>query len=278
MFKQIDKISLVFVGINLIYILFGWTRISKPEIHFPAYSAIGIGIFILVKTKEKSKFLTFLHNFYPVFLFGYFFESTSAFNQVIFTDYIDPFFQKIDAAIFGYQPALVWGKKYNNYFINELFCFAYFSYYLMIIGIPIWLYIKKRQYIYKFVFIISFVFYICYLTYNVLPVIGGRYFAEAKQITELYRYGLFTRIMAFIYNSSHHLGGAFPSSHVAIALVISILTFKITQKLGYILFIITFFLTISTIYCHYHYFIDTVFGLIYGVAFYYLGSWLYRKL
>jgi len=184
----------------------------------------------------------------------------------------------IDQFIFGYLPSLVWGKLYSYWAIQELFHFAYFCYYPMIAGIPIYLYFTQKDAFREVIFNLTFVFYCCYTIYSVLPVIGGRFLPEAMALTKTYRGGPFTHIMVFIYRTSNHLGGAFPSSHIAIAIVLTISALKYIRPLGYICTVITFFLSLATVYCHYHWFIDAVFGILTGIAGYYLANWTYYYL
>ena len=276
--RPIDIITFIYIIFNLLFILFGWGKIRNPIIHFGAFTFIGIVILGLMITSHKSRFLQFIRDWYPMFVLTYFFEATSAMNLVIFHDFIDGFFQRIDFAIFGYQPARIWGIKFNDFFFQELFHFAYFSYYIMFPFLAFLLYFKHRKAFHHFVFIISFVFYICYITYNFLPVIGGRFWESTLELTKIYRFGIFTTIMAFIYNITTHFGGAFPSSHVAMAVAVTISALRNERWLGYIYVPITILLSISTVYCHYHYFIDTIAGIAYGIGFYYLALKLYRIL
>ncbi|MDY6915301.1 MAG: phosphatase PAP2 family protein, partial [Candidatus Cloacimonadota bacterium] len=120
-----------------------------------------------------------------------------------------------------------------------------------------------------------------YVTYMILPVIGGRWWEimeGTEKLTTQMRHGIFTRIMALIYRGTTHQGGAFPSSHVAVAVVANLIAYFYNKKLGWSLFPLTFLLSISTVYCHYHYFIDTIFGLLYGIIFFFISIKLYGKL
>ncbi|MBM4399990.1 MAG: phosphatase PAP2 family protein [Candidatus Cloacimonetes bacterium] len=222
--------------------------------------------------------LLFIRSYYPVLLYLYFFESNTATNMVLFRDWLDPWFMKIDYAIFGYYPSLEWGLKYSQIWIKEILYFAYFSYYLMIIGLPVYFYIRRREAMGEVVFVLSFVFYGCYFIYSWLPVMGGRYFEAAMQYTQESGIGIFSNIMAYIYTHSPHLGGAFPSSHIAIALVLSILALKYFRILGISMLIITFLLSIATVYCQYHWFIDSVFGVITGIFGYLVAQNFYKRL
>jgi len=225
-----------------------------------------------------AKTLHFVRSIYPVALFGYFYISGYAVNRIIFPDWLDPWFLRIDLKLFGYYPSLVWGQKYGHWALQELFHFAYFCYYPMIAGLPVYLYFKNKKAFAELIFSLTFVFYLCYWIYSWLPVIGGRYFPEAMELTKVYHSGPFTYVMAFIYNTSGHLGGAFPSSHIGITLVLTIAALRYVRRLGYLFCVISFFLSIATVFCHYHWFIDAVAGIGIGIGGYYLAQYVRNKL
>ncbi len=287
-FNKTDLITIIYSLINMLYIIYGYSKVEHPLKLIVSFLSIIVFIIAishfdtsgsLLRREYKKRLIRFLHLWSAPMFFAFFFEATSAVNLVVFKDFLDPFFQRLDYLIFAYQPAMEWGTRWDNYFIQELLHFSYFSYYLMIFGVPFLIYFKRKEEIFKrVVFNISFVFYCCYLIFMVLPVIGGRALEGAFELTVQYRYGIFTHLMAYIYRATPHLGGAFPSSHVAIAVCISLISSKYFKVLPYILFPITFLLSISTVYCHYHYFVDTIAGVIYGAGCYYLSEKLYNKL
>lgn len=265
----------------------GINRVNDAWQHMPTYMGIAISVLILAWCQQQTwvinngkllKAISFLRGIYPVLLFGYFFTSGYAFNRVIFPNWLDPWFMQIDKSIFGYYPSMLWGTKYNHWLLQELFHFAYFCYYPMIAGLPVYLYFKQPKAFKELIFNLTFVFYLCYTIYSVLPVIGGRFIPEAMEITQTYRAGLFTHIMVFIYRSSGHLGGAFPSSHIAITLVLTVAALRFVRRMGYVFAVIAFFLSIATVYCHYHWAIDAIMGIITGVGAYYLANNVRYKL
>jgi len=283
--QAIDILVIIYCLINIAYIILGILlhgvaseRMHEPLKHLSIFSGIIIFVLIISRIYYKfpNKFWRLLRDWYVLLFFLYFFEATSALNKIVFADFLDPFFQKIDYAIFGYQPAGDWEGMLGGYLINEIMHFAYFCYYFM--GIfYLAVYLKSRELFRRYVFILTFVFFVCYLTFNLLPVVGGRFLTAMMEITQTYQYGPFTHIMAYIYNNSPHMGGAFPSSHVAIAITVNISAFKYNKTTGWLILPIVILLTIATVYCHYHYFIDTIFGVIFGISFYYLGNTLYRN-
>jgi hypothetical protein len=60
--------------------------------------------------------------------------------------------------------------------VSEMFYAAYFSYYVMITGVGLVLFVRHRDAFFHYISVVSFVFYACYLTYIVLPVMGLRVF------------------------------------------------------------------------------------------------------
>jgi membrane-associated phospholipid phosphatase len=285
--SAIDLITLVFCGWILAYMSIGIGRTHDAWIHIPRYLSIAIGVLLLAWANKQAlvlgrprlhKALSFIRGIYPVFLFGYFFTSGHAFNRIIVSDWLDPWFMQIDKSVFGYYPSLEWGKTYSNWAIQELFHFAYFCYYPMIVGLPVYLYFKQPKAFKELIFNLTFVFYLCYTIYSVLPTIGGRYIPEAMEITKTYRGGLFTHIMVFIYRTSGHLGGAFPSSHIAITLVLTVAALRFVKPMGIVFPVIAFFLTIATVYCHYHWAIDAAAGIVTGIGAYYLANYTRAKL
>jgi len=235
-------------------------------------------LIILFYNEESGRLFTFVRNAYPLLFLPYFFNVSTQIDTILFKDFLDPYFQQIDEMIFGYQPSIEWGMRYGSFFLQELFHFAYFSYYLVIPLVSILIYLKKYDYFPKYIFTVSFVFFLCFITYSLLPVVGGRYWDEIFTLTMTYRGGIFTRIMAFIYTMSQHKGAAFPSSHVAITIVINLAAFKYSKSFGRGLVPLSILLTVATVYCHYHYFIDTVFGIIYAFILFKPADKLYEYL
>lgn len=285
--SAIDIITIVFCSWIVGYLTLGFARAHDPLIHIPIYSSIIAGVFLLaywdrsldaIKRPRLKRILAFVRGIYPVTMFGYFFISSYSVNRILFGDFIDPWFYNIDHAIFGYYPSMVWGMKYSQVWISELFHGAYFCYYPMIAGLPLYFYFKKPEAFKEVIFSLTFAFYMYYFLYSLLPVVGGRFFPEAMAQTKVYWGGPFTHIMAFIYNESHHLGGAFPSSHVGITIVLTMSALKHVRKVGYLFVVIAFFLSLATVYCHYHWFIDMVAGVLTGIGGFYLAQYVRQKI
>jgi len=280
-FKKIfitDWLVILYLIFCMIWIAVGKNNIDTPDtLFFKLLSVLSLIIITLILQHYlNNPILKFIRHWYPIMLLGFFYTSTTLMDMVVFKEYLDPSFQYLDLQIFGYHPGVVWGTMFNSFFIQEFFHFAYFSYYPMIFGVPFYIYINKDKFEFnRVLFNILFVFVMCYILYIIFPVVGARIYAGAEEMTETYRHGLFTHIMVYIYRSVPHWGAAFPSSHVAVSLTISLLSFRYFKYLSWILLINTIFLSISTVFCHYHYFVDVLGGIIYGFIMYGVSEFIY---
>ena len=239
------------------------------------------------------KLLNFLRHFYPVLLYAWFFCETGWLNRMFFTDYLDPTVILWEQSLFGCQPGVLFMQKLPCLGVSELFYGAYFSYYLMIGGVGIALFLRNRQQFFHYVSVVSFLFYICYLVYIFLPVIGPRVFfreiagyelpepIQQLAVTDGYpdaiKSGVFFRIMAFIYYVFEAPGAALPSSHVAVAACTVFFSFLYLPRIRYVHLITAVLLCLSTVYCRYHYGVDVLTGLVAAAVLIPLGNRLYFK-
>jgi membrane-associated phospholipid phosphatase len=237
--------------------------------------------------------LEFLRHFYPVLLYTWFFTETGWLNRMFFKEYMDPSIIGWEQALFGFQPAVLFMQKLPYLALSEIFYASYFSYYLMIAGIGVALYLRDRRQFFHYVSVISFVFYICYSVYIVVPIIGPRVFFHdpasyslpesvqalapiATYPAEIQR-GVFYRVMAFIYRVFEAPGAAFPSSHVAIALTTVFFSFRYLRRIRYWHLTVAVLLILATIYCRYHYVLDVAAGVLTAAVLVPLGNRLYLR-
>jgi membrane-associated phospholipid phosphatase len=240
----------------------------------------------------SNRLLDFLRHYYPILLYTGFYRETGELNQMTMTGYLDPTFIRLDQAIFGAQPSLTFMQSLPFWPISEVMYASYFSYYLMIAGVGLALFLRERRQFYHYVSVVSFVFYVCYLIYIFFPVMGPRIFQQAISGYELplevqpdvvpnfpaaVQAGLFFRIMVWIYNTFEAPGAAFPSSHVAVALTTVYFSFRYLRPIRFIHLIVALLLCLSTVYCRYHYAVDVVAGVMTGLVLVPLGNWLYFR-
>ena len=242
---------------------------------------------------KPAPLLDFLRHFYPVLFYTALFVETGSLNRMVCPNYLDPMVARWEQSLFGCQPSVLFMQKLPWLAVSELFYASYFSYYIMIAGVGIALYLRSRQQFYHYVSVVSFLFYVCYLIYIFLPVIGSRVFfhqvdgyalPEATQqlaLTDTYpeavQAGVFFRIMRWVYRVFEAPGAALPSSHVAVALCTVFFSFRYLRRIRYVHLAVALLLCLSTVYCRYHYAVDVLAGLVAAAVLIPIGNWLYFK-
>lgn len=242
---------------------------------------------------RAGKALDFLRHFYPVLLYTAFFCETGQLNRMFFPDYLDPVIIRWEQALFGCQPSVLFMQKLPYLAVSEVFYASYFSYYVMISGVGIALFMRDRRQFFHYVSVVSFVFYVCYVIYVFVPIIGPRVFfreihnyalppeVQLLATTDVYpatiTRGWFYRVMAQIYETFEAPGAALPSSHIAVAICTVFFSFRYLRAIRYPHLVVAILLCLSTIYCRYHYLIDVLAGLVTAAVLLPVANWLYFK-
>ena len=172
-------------------------------------------------------------------------------------------------AVFEAVPKLPW--------LNELFFFGYFSFYLFLAA-PWWLlyFSGQRKAAERCMFTITATFALLYLWYLMFPVAGPKHFyGELASVWYTPFDGwFFVPLMKSLFTPATTAGAALPSSHVAIGLVSLLLNFRYNRRVFWWLLPLYVLLCGSTIYLYTHYVVDIVAGWIAGGVAY----WMYRRL
>lgn len=282
--------------VGLLILLFHGTAVAHWQWLVSAHLAASIVIHLLIWAslrKPSAKGLQLFRHFYPVLLYAELFAETGSLNQMFIQGYLDPAVIRWDQALFGCQPSLVFMQKLPYLFVSEIFYASYFSYYVMIGGVGIALYLRNRPAFFRYVSVVSFVFYICYLFYIFVPVIGPPVFfrriygyslpsewqrmVPAEGYPQAITSGIFYQIMKWIYQVFEAPGAAIPSSHVAIALCTVYFSFRYLRSIRWVHLLMALVLCLSTVYCRYHYACDVLAGVATAAVLIPAGEWLYSK-
>ncbi|MFH1288528.1 MAG: phosphatase PAP2 family protein, partial [bacterium] len=274
-FNLTDKFTLGYLITVLIIILLFFPHISGGTIFvFSHLFVIGTIFFLifLFENNPGNKIIKFFRFWYPPILYTFLYEETGRLNHIFFKENLDGFFQNIEFAIFKSQPSIWLAEKFSYIWLKECLHFFYFSYYLLVPILGFILYKKDLKKFCHFIFVTSFTFYFCYLIYIFLPVVGPLIWGLPKMEGKA-----FVPLMNFIYAYFEKPGAAFPSSHVAVALIVVFFAYKYNRKLFFFFLIDVIFLAIATVYCGFHYVIDVIAGIFTAVGCYYAGSHIYRR-
>lgn len=171
----------------------------------------------------------------------------------------DPVVQRWEAALFGGQPSRDWIRAQTAWWLSWPLHLAYLAYYPIVVGAPLALWITGRRHAARHTILLTMAaYYVCYAVFLFFPVAGPRYaFALAGNDAAHSGIAVFTQGLL---NSLDAWGAAFPSSHVAAALVASVSAGWGWRPLGRVFVPIAVLLGFGTVYGQYHYAVDALAG------------------
>jgi len=224
-----------------------------------------------------NRLFQFIRNAYPLILFGFFYAETDYLNNLIFSTNLDPLIEKLELSFFGFHPSIAFSQALPQVWFSELMNFGYFSYYALIVLLPLWVWFKKKESFTYTIFIITISFYIFYWIFILFPVAGPQFYLDESYRT-IPNSGLFRFLVRFAEWLGEGPTAAFPSSHVGIMVVMAILSYRYAKAL---LPFYTFFgilICFSTVYIKAHYAVDVIGGIIVAPILYIISNQIYCKL
>lgn len=204
-------------------------------------------------------------DWYTLLLIPALYTELAVLNVAVFHGrYFDATVLRWEAAVFGGQPSRELAQVLPSLALSEFLHAAYLSYYAIIYGPPLYLYLRGRRAAHQqMVFTLMLTFFAHYLFFIYFPVQGPRYLFPAPGG------GL---AGGGFYNLTHQLletgsarGAAFPSSHVGVAFAQSAFTWTVLPLVGPLLVVMSSALALGAVYGGFHYAIDVVCGLIFGL-------------
>lgn len=249
----------------LAFVLVCWGRVAAAPAH-AAFNAGVIGIVLwlgrLRRCRPKERSYALLSLWHPLVLYAFLYHQTGLLNRILVPEFLDPLFLRADVAVFGALPAVYLQQALRGPFADELLHFAYLSYYPVIVVVSVLLFRKSPGLFQRFVFQLSALFYLCYAVYVFLPVEGP--LAERGLVFQ--GTGLFERIVDFLYAKGENPGAAFPSSHVAVALLVALWGGTHFPRLKLLLLVQFVLLSTSAVYGSFHYGVDIIAGVLVGAG------------
>lgn len=260
-------------------------------------ASITIAMWIVYRL-VPCKMMKFIRILTQMLLLGWWYADTYSIN-CLFPN-LDHVVAHWDQLLFGCQPAMLFSERFNSPILSELFNFAYISYFPIILAVTAFYFFSRYNQLQRVCLIIMASFFSFYLLFDLLPVTGPMYYYKAIGMNHVI-HGIFPVIGDYF--SSHdemlpppgwtdgigynllvaihrgeHPTGAFPSSHVGIAVICMILAWQSKNKtLFFSLLPFTILIFLATIYIRAHYAIDVIAGLIVGILFYLFWNMVARK-
>lgn len=236
--------------------------------------AMGIGMLALlaplVDRNKAAPFFRFLRTFYPQAATAFFFTEAIILSTLVFHGQShDQVFMNLDQALFGFQPAVVFGPSfYSSVWLNELMFGSYFFYYAMLAITP-WIpwFTGKKQEAERFVFAFALFSGFFDVFYVLFRVQGPKYWLPQLRSVWYSQFegGLFVPFFQHLFDQATLSGAAFPSSHVSEATLFTILAARIDKRLLYLYVPLSALIAMATVYIYAHWAVDVLGGLICGL-------------
>jgi hypothetical protein len=171
--------------------------------------------------------------------------------------------QKLETAVFGSQISYRWIREMPVPWFSAVLHLCYLGFYPILYGAPIGLWFSGRRDAARHTILgVMVTFYLCYVVFLFYPVAGPRYaFALAHNPATEIDLARFTQ---WLLDHGDSWGAAFPSSHVAAAVVATGFALRYWRPLGLALLLPTIGLVLAVVYGQFHYGVDALSGLLLG--------------
>lgn len=232
--------------------------------------AILAGLFLVVRLTRDSRSaaLTFLRLSYGPFLLLVFFTQVEVIWPIFWRHPLDGLVAATEDSLFGRQPALTFAAVAPSTWLSELFCFAYLSYYFFLPAVALTL-LFRRGYgaAERALFATTACFLSCYAFFWVFPSVGPHFWFPPHSGPQLYDGWLFDHLLFFLTSRGEIHGGAFPSSHIAVAVLLTVYVRREIPRLFPLLLTITILICPAVVYLRAHYALDALVGAPVGLFF-----------
>src|SRR5690606_7329593 len=181
-------------------------------------------------------------------------------NRAVYAGtYFDALVMRWEETLFGGQPSRALAAALPYLALSEPLHAAYLSYYAIIYGPPLLLYVAgRRSHFHEMLFPLMLTFFVSYLFFIYFPVQGPRYIfpppGGGLEAGPLYR------LAHLVLEAGSAQGAAFPSSHVAVAATQTILVARFLPRLLPVVAVLTLGLAAGAVYGGFHYATDVVAG------------------
>jgi membrane-associated phospholipid phosphatase len=260
----VDWIVLSYCLMMVAFVLILGRPLEKYADELLFYSGVAALVVLIVRFlgEGRSPLTRFFRLLYPAILFTAFYRTTGGLMFLLHDRFLDYQLTAFEQSILGFEPSLFIDKYLLNPWLTEIFMGTYFSYYLMLPCFLLPLFFMKRyDLLRQSLASISLTFFAGYTLFFIYPVEGPRWHYMDRYLHRVDG-PLFRQLVEFVQAAGSVRGGCMPSTHVAVALVIMIYTYRMSKPLGWLLAPVIIGMAIGTIWGRYHYTSDVLVGVV----------------
>ena len=266
--KLFDRNLIVYwAALSLMIFLFRH-HVNHWFVYILVHSGISVALLFLLPflNNKTHPLLRFLRHWYLIMGFPFLYMEIGPLIHMITPKEFDPLILRVDSALFGVPPNL-WVQHLVSPPLTEVMQISYSLYWITIPLGGFIFYLSRQLYLFeKLIHYVSLTFFLSYFIFIFFPVAGPRFYLADQIHASYHTYSVGNGLRHFMSEVGFR-GGAFPSSHVGVALVIFLFLRQFKPITAYGIFLpILISLSLATIYGQYHYFTDVLAGLVMGLV------------
>lgn len=275
--RPVDLVTMLYLAvIAVLIVLFhqgvgGWGWFVLAHL-----SAVLLIATLIRKADRRPGWLGILRHWYPLLIFFPLFAEMNELVTMIFPFWANSWLIRLDHALFGVHPT-VWFEQVATPALTELMVVFYLAYFLLIPAAALPLYLRERRREFDGLMLnTALAYYLSFVAFLFFPAVSPRVTLSHLQGGPL-EGGFLLHILYWVQGFGGIRGGAFPSSHVAVAFAVLFSVHRYERKVFYVLLPFVLGLAVSTTYCRYHYAVDAIAGALLGLFAVILGRKLFLR-
>jgi membrane-associated phospholipid phosphatase len=268
--SPVDRWTVAYAAFASLAILVRWPRhLPVPPVLLVGHAALALLALWAPALRRRGPAARFVGEFYPLICTALLYTAIGVLNTAAGVAH-DAVVQAWEEAIFSGQPSREWIRQEPWPALSAVLHAGYLSYYFVVAAAPLGLWVSGRRDGARRTIALSVAaFYLCYAVFLVFPVAGPRYlFPPAENAATAVAPA---RLARALLEAGSAWGTAFPSSHVAIAVVASAAAWRDWHRFGAVLAPLAALLCLGTVYGQFHYAVDTVAGTAVAIAVLFFG-------
>lgn len=239
---------------------------------YVAWNAVAMAAILFLARKHRDgASWEFVHDWLPALFFITVFEEVSFLSLALRGAWQNPYLIAAEAALFPVPPA-AWLQRNSALYFTELLEFGYLTFYPLYPAIAgtLWAWRRRPRFTGAFrrmTDALSVGYIVCYATYLLFPTRSPSHnVGQAAPPLVAPATGPFHFLVRLIQGSAGVHGNAFPSSHIMLAFVVLVFTFRYFPRVAPWLLICVLLMSVGAVYDGYHYMIDVLAGALLGLA------------
>jgi membrane-associated phospholipid phosphatase len=264
-----DRLLLIYWSVLSVAIILRRDRIEVWEELLVLHAALLALIVVLMRCRARWPHA---HAWYPLLLPLIAFHETAVLHDLFVDGWQDQYILAFEARLFEVPPT-VWLQQFRRQTFSEMLQFGYVSYFLFLPFIGFVLYRREdKQPFYGLMAATMLAYVVCYVIYLVFPTEGPAHTLRTLHTLPIPE-GPLASLVQFTQRAGTH-GNAFPSAHVAGAVVSALFAARYALRYAPLLFALLVLMCAGAVYDRYHYASDIAGGLLIGIA---AALWTMRK-